>query len=129
MVFMFFGSFSARICSGHFEEKDYVRDLRNELLGLPVRRLLAAGAIPKKALNKDCNCDEELHRKKRASDEDRQNRTAKRARHQLIGEILEQDNLLSTPKLKSKDADTQAEIDPGDFKHKVPFVKIFLYST
>ncbi len=31
---------TARICSNHFKEEDYERDLRNELLNLPQRKLL-----------------------------------------------------------------------------------------
>ncbi|CAB4064989.1 unnamed protein product [Lepeophtheirus salmonis] len=30
---------NARICSNHFKESDYKRDLRNELLGLPLRKI------------------------------------------------------------------------------------------
>ena len=31
---------TARICSQHFKPEDYERDLRNELLNLPLRKLL-----------------------------------------------------------------------------------------
>jgi len=34
------------ICSDHFNEDSYKRDLRNELLNLPPRKLLKEGAIP-----------------------------------------------------------------------------------
>lgn len=37
---------SARICSDHFLADDYVRDLKNELLGLPVRKRLKPDAVP-----------------------------------------------------------------------------------
>jgi THAP domain len=37
---------NARICSDHFEDQSYVRDLQHELLGLPSRRKLAPDAIP-----------------------------------------------------------------------------------
>lgn len=36
----------ARVCSEHFTREDYVRDLENELLGLPLRRKLKPEAIP-----------------------------------------------------------------------------------
>lgn len=36
----------ARVCSVHFLPEDYERDLRNELLGLPVRKHLRPNAIP-----------------------------------------------------------------------------------
>nr|XP_040576569.1 uncharacterized protein LOC121125436 [Lepeophtheirus salmonis]XP_040576570.1 uncharacterized protein LOC121125436 [Lepeophtheirus salmonis] len=39
-----------RICENHFEENNYERDLRNELLGLPLRRKLKSDAIPTKNL-------------------------------------------------------------------------------
>ena len=36
-----------RVCSKHFEASDFERDLRNEMLGLPMRRVLRQGAFPK----------------------------------------------------------------------------------
>nr|XP_040570148.1 uncharacterized protein LOC121119503 [Lepeophtheirus salmonis] len=36
----------SRICSNHFSQDCYERDLRNELLGLPLRRLLKKGSVP-----------------------------------------------------------------------------------
>ncbi|KAL3275702.1 hypothetical protein HHI36_020452 [Cryptolaemus montrouzieri] len=36
----------SRICSMHFTKEDYERDLKNELLGLPIRKLLKKTAIP-----------------------------------------------------------------------------------
>lgn len=36
----------ARICSKHFKAEDFERDLRNEMLGLPLRNLLKAGSVP-----------------------------------------------------------------------------------
>ena len=41
---------TALICSVHFEESCFVRDLRNELLGLPTRRILQDNALPTKRL-------------------------------------------------------------------------------
>ncbi|KAF8770762.1 hypothetical protein HNY73_018252 [Argiope bruennichi] len=37
---------NAVICSEHFTERDYERDLKNELLGLPLKKLLKKDAIP-----------------------------------------------------------------------------------
>ncbi|CAG7832988.1 unnamed protein product [Allacma fusca] len=37
---------TARICSDHFSERDYDRDLRNELLNLPTRKILKCEAVP-----------------------------------------------------------------------------------
>ncbi|GBN36193.1 hypothetical protein AVEN_241703-1 [Araneus ventricosus] len=37
---------NAVICSEHFTEDDYERDLRNELLGLPLKKLLKKDAVP-----------------------------------------------------------------------------------
>ncbi|XP_060519089.1 THAP domain-containing protein 1-like [Cylas formicarius] len=37
---------SSYICSVHFTEDDYERDLKNELLGLPVRKILKKTAVP-----------------------------------------------------------------------------------
>lgn len=36
---------NARVCSAHFLPEDYERDLKNELLGLPLKKL-RTGAIP-----------------------------------------------------------------------------------
>lgn len=40
----------SRICSAHFTEEDYERDLKNELLGLPCRKVLTDTAVPSKNL-------------------------------------------------------------------------------
>merc|ERR1711860_81928 len=37
---------SVRICSMHFAPEDFERDFRNEMLGLPLRKLLNPGAAP-----------------------------------------------------------------------------------
>ena len=37
---------TAKICSCHFKEEDYDRDLRNELLGLAPRKHLKSTAVP-----------------------------------------------------------------------------------
>ena len=38
----------SRICSRHFRPEDFERDLRNEMLGLPLRNLLKPGSYPVK---------------------------------------------------------------------------------
>jgi len=40
----------AQVCSQHFIDDDFDRDLRNELLGLPTKRKLKASAIPSQML-------------------------------------------------------------------------------
>ena len=37
---------NARICSKHFKDDDYERDLQHELLNLPPRKRLKADAVP-----------------------------------------------------------------------------------
>lgn len=41
-----FNTLTARICSRHFSEKSYERDVQHELLGLPSRSRLRKGAVP-----------------------------------------------------------------------------------
>ena len=37
---------TASVCSTHFLSTDYERDLRNELLGIPIRKKLKKNAVP-----------------------------------------------------------------------------------
>jgi hypothetical protein len=39
-----------RICSAHFDERCFVRDLQKQLLGKPLRRMLKDDALPTKHL-------------------------------------------------------------------------------
>ena len=39
---------NARVCSDHFVHTDYERDLQNELLGLPQKKILKPEAVPRK---------------------------------------------------------------------------------
>lgn len=41
-----FNTSTARICSRHFTDKSYERDVQHELLGLPARSRLKKGAVP-----------------------------------------------------------------------------------
>lgn len=36
----------ARVCSEHFDDSDYLRDLKSELLNLPAKRVLKPDAVP-----------------------------------------------------------------------------------
>lgn len=42
---------TALVCSNHFRPSDYERDLKNELLGLPLRNRLKKEAVPSLKLN------------------------------------------------------------------------------
>ncbi len=37
---------TARVCSEHFKSEDYERDRINEVLGLPIRKVLKKGSVP-----------------------------------------------------------------------------------
>ena len=37
---------TGRVCSNHFKEEDFFRDLKHELLNLPLRKLLKKDTIP-----------------------------------------------------------------------------------
>lgn len=41
---------TARVCSWHFRDDDYERDVQHEILGLPTRFRLKKGAIPERNL-------------------------------------------------------------------------------
>lgn len=41
-----FNTLTARVCSRHFTENSYERDVQHELLGLPARSRLRKGAVP-----------------------------------------------------------------------------------
>lgn len=41
-----FNTSTARVCSRHFNERSYERDVQHELLGLPARSRLRKGAVP-----------------------------------------------------------------------------------
>ena len=43
---------TAMVCSNHFIQEDYQRDLRNELLGIPLRKKLKSSAIPRHHLSR-----------------------------------------------------------------------------
>ena len=80
---------TARICSSHFKEEDYERDLKNELLNLPTQKRLKSTAFPTLNLkvehgtSKTCQTSQ-----KRKVEQKREERAAKRARRSLVDEIL-----------------------------------------
>lgn len=41
---------TARVCSKHFLREDYERDMKNELLGLPTKKILRPNAIPSQCI-------------------------------------------------------------------------------
>lgn len=41
---------TARVCSRHFSDRSYERDVQHEILGLPTRCRLKKGAVPDKNL-------------------------------------------------------------------------------
>ena len=41
---------TAFVCSNHFREEDFERDLQNELLGLPLKKKLKKGSVPSQNL-------------------------------------------------------------------------------
>ena len=50
----------ATVCSTHFTENDYERDLKSELLGLPPKKRLKKDAVPSLKLNLDPETKENL---------------------------------------------------------------------
>ena len=44
---------NARVCSDHFTPEDYLRDLKHELLNLPLRKKLKPDAVPSIFFNFD----------------------------------------------------------------------------
>lgn len=40
-------SYSTKVCKKHFQQEDFLRDLKSELLGLPIKHRLKQGAVPK----------------------------------------------------------------------------------
>ena len=71
----------ARICSNHFAPEDYLRDLKNELLNLPLRKILKSDSYP--TLN--------LFGAKRTSEvSPREERSTKRQKKELVECALQQ---------------------------------------
>lgn len=100
---------SARICSSHFSEADFERDLVNELLHLPVRKILKGQAIPTLNLAAQDN-----NPRKRQSAENRSTLASKRAHTESVAarkQIV--DVLLQETSVQKKDAEIQVN-NAGD---------------
>ena len=69
----------ARVCETHFLPTDFDRDLKNELLQLPTRKILKKGAFP--TLNLLPN------ERKRPSNSAREERLSKKRRKEIINEL------------------------------------------
>ena len=51
---------TAKVCSVHFKPEDFVRDLKHELMNLPLRKILKEGSVPSLFLGGSCakqECD------------------------------------------------------------------------
>ncbi|KAJ8971271.1 hypothetical protein NQ317_001173 [Molorchus minor] len=79
-----FNSNTATICSIHFTQNDYERDIQNELLGLPLRRVLKKTAVP--ILNLNLN-ERSKKPSKKLIDTSHAKRTKKKE-EQVSGEIF-----------------------------------------
>ena len=114
------------MCSSHFGESDYERDLANELLGLAVRKILKKETIPTLNL-----APEDKNPRKRISAENRAAFASKRARNELVEaqkEVVAA--LLQEKPVQMKDAEVQVNNDgnfccdhfslPKDFYTKMP---------
>ena len=80
---------TARICSAHFKDEDFERDLRNELLNIPVRKLLKKNAIPSQNLQPEYGLLVKwTSPRKRSLPAHREERAIKRARKQLVKFVI-----------------------------------------
>ena len=77
---------TSTVCSQHFKADNYERDLKNELLGLPLRKRLKPGAIPSENL---LSSDKENMFGKNSRQIDRLERIEKRGRKQLAQSLIE----------------------------------------
>ena len=95
--------FSAKICSSHFRDDDYKRDFANEILNLPIRKLLKNDVVPTLNLATTNN-----NPRKRQSVENRSAFATKRARKEAVEERKEIVNALLQEDSKiMKDAEVQ----------------------
>ena len=98
------------MCSSHFKEVDFERDLTNELLNLPIRKILKQDAVPSVNLATD-----DKNPRKRQAAENRSSFSNKRSRKEMVAErkkIVEA--LLQDQSNKQKDAAVQVNSD-GDW--------------
>ncbi len=69
----------ARVCESHFLSSDFERDLKNELLNLPTRKILKKSAFPSINLLTNEN--------KRPATSDREERLSKRIRREIVNDL------------------------------------------
>ena len=80
---------NARVCESHFSEESFIRDLRGELLGLPIQRKLISSAIPTLNLPDENNPSEfEKERESRMK-----SRTKKCEQREIVFNLLQQETL------------------------------------
>lgn len=84
---------SCHVCSEHFSEEDYDRDLQHELLGLPPRKKLKTTAVPHLNLG---NLSELV------IDSDRQTRRISRENKQTVAELLSLESIISDQNTSSE---------------------------
>ena len=78
---------TAKICSLHFKPEDFERDLKHELLNLPIRKLLKPGSIPSLSLlPSHGNLCQDSSPKKRMK-ESRCKRAEKRTHKQIVSKV------------------------------------------
>lgn len=101
---------SARVCSSHFEKAEFERDLVNERLNLPVRKILKSNAVPTLNLTAESS-----NARKRQAAENREATASKRVRKELVAAQKDIVNsLLQEDSVKQKDAQVQVNSE-GDF--------------
>lgn len=77
---------SCHVCSNHFGEDDYERDLKSELLGLPPKKKLKKTAVPNLNLIVNKNLEKSIDKQKR--DNQREERLKRKTSKQLVATIL-----------------------------------------
>ena len=101
----------SRVCSLHFKEEDFDRDLRNELLGLPLRKLKREDAVPsllllpQNPLKRSWNASENA--------KGRQERCQKRRRKEIVEDLAAtavQTSILSTSSPASSSSTSSAPV-------------------
>ena len=114
---------NARVCETHFSEESFIRDLRGELLGLPIQRKLSSSAIPTLNLpdaNHPSECEMERESRMRS-------RTKKCEQREIVSNLLEQETLKVSEIPHSdtiqeqdrpclKDQETQCSMSQGYFQ-------------
>ena len=117
------------ICESHFSEDCFIRDFQNELMGLPVRRLLSSSAVPSLYLPYEeppSQSDRELELRRKGQEE------LVKQKEYIASLDLENDSEVSlqagepnfqddkTTETGGEDKETQCSIDMG-------YLKVFPY--